>query len=110
MTPPPGRNRRGYDALVELTAKAFASDPDTHKAQLFNEFHALTVAVGKAHCRRVAQCDRLPAGRGFGRDRGTEGTREQGNKGIRNQGTEGRNAGPSAPLRCAQDDGEERQG
>ena len=58
MAPAPGRNRRGYDALVQLTAEAFAADG--HKAQLFNEFHALTVAVGKAHCRRVARCEGCP--------------------------------------------------
>ncbi len=73
LTPPPGRDRRGYEALVELTAKAFASDPETHKAQLFNEFHALTVAVGKAHCRRVAQCDSCPLA---GDLAGTAGQRE----------------------------------
>ena len=56
----PGRNRRGYDALVELTTSAFADDPGTNKAQLFNEFHALTVAVGKAHCGRTAQCEGCP--------------------------------------------------
>ncbi len=78
--PPPGRNRRGYDALVQLTAKAFASDPDAHKAQLFNEFHALTVAVGKAHCRRLAQCEGCPLA---GDLTGTAGPREQGTKGIR---------------------------
>jgi endonuclease-3 related protein len=60
LVAPPGRNRRGYEALVELTAHAFASDPDPDKAQLFNEFHALTVAVGKAHCRRVANCAGCP--------------------------------------------------
>jgi endonuclease-3 related protein len=58
VEPPPGRNRRGYEALVELTARAFASEPE--KAPLFNEFHALTVAVGKAHCRRVAICEGCP--------------------------------------------------
>ena len=83
LTPPPGRNRRGYEALVELTAKAFASDPETHKAQLFNEFHALTVAVGKAHCRRVAQCDSCPLAGDLA------GPRDKGNKGIREQGTKG---------------------
>lgn len=56
----PGRNRRGYEALVELTATAFAGDPLNEKAQLFNEFHALTVAVGKEHCGRTAWCERCP--------------------------------------------------
>jgi len=51
---------KSYGALVELTREALADDPrDTH-ARLFNEFHALTVAVGKAHCRRTAQCEGCP--------------------------------------------------
>lgn len=75
LTATPGRNPRGYEALVQLTAKAFASDPDARRGQLFNEFHALTVAVGKAHCRRVAQCDGCPLG---GDLAGIEGPREQG--------------------------------
>jgi len=56
----PGRNRRGYEALVELTASAFSDDPKIERAQLFNEFHALAVAVGKAHCGRNAQCTGCP--------------------------------------------------
>lgn len=60
IAPPPGRNRRGYEALVHLTARAFSADPEPHRAQLFNEFHALTVAVGKAHCRRTARCQGCP--------------------------------------------------
>ena len=60
LTPPPGRNRKGYDALVRLTGAAFACDPEEKHSQLFNEFHALTVAVGKAHCRRSAQCAGCP--------------------------------------------------
>jgi endonuclease-3 related protein len=57
---PPGHNRRAYDSLVQLTRAAFAQDPPEEKAQLFNEFHALTVAVGKAHCGRVARCEGCP--------------------------------------------------
>jgi endonuclease III related protein len=60
IVPAPGRNRNGYEALVQLTARAFSADPEREWAQLFNEFHALTVAVGKAHCRRVAQCEGCP--------------------------------------------------
>jgi endonuclease-3 related protein len=60
LTPPPGRNRKGYNALADLTRAAFALDPQEKQAQLFNEFHALTVAVGKAHCRRSAQCAGCP--------------------------------------------------
>lgn len=47
-----------YDALANLTRQAFAADPS--QAQLFNEFHALTVAVGKAHCGRTARCENCP--------------------------------------------------
>jgi endonuclease-3 related protein len=59
-TPAPGRNARGYAALTALTRQAFAADSPQNQAWLFNEFHALTVAVGKAHCRRTAQCADCP--------------------------------------------------
>ncbi len=57
---PPGAARLAYDALTDLTRRAFASDPAVRQAQLFNEFHALTVAVGKAHCGRVPHCEGCP--------------------------------------------------
>jgi endonuclease III related protein len=60
LDPPPGRNRRGYESLVQLTAQAFADDAPADWAQLFNEFHALTVAVGKAHCGRTPDCTHCP--------------------------------------------------
>jgi len=60
VTPAPGRNRRGYESLVNLTQAAFAPEPASHRVRLFNEFHALTVAVGKAHCGRRAQCSGCP--------------------------------------------------
>jgi endonuclease-3 related protein len=60
VTPAPGRNRKGYEALVGLTREAFAADAPENLARLFNEFHALTVAVGKAHCRRTANCEGCP--------------------------------------------------
>ncbi len=60
LAPSPGRNRKGYNALADLTRAAFAADPKENQAQLFNEFHALIVAVGKAHCRRTAQCAGCP--------------------------------------------------
>jgi len=56
---PPGQ-ARNYDALSRLTREAFASDPETSQARLFNEFHALTVAVGKAHCGRTPRCEGCP--------------------------------------------------
>jgi endonuclease-3 related protein len=55
---PSGRIR--YDALANLTRCAFAADPPERHARLFNEFHALTVAVGKAHCGRTACCEGCP--------------------------------------------------
>jgi len=58
--PAPAKNRRGYDALVQLTADAFSADPAPDRARLFNEFHALTVAVGKAHCRLTPSCSGCP--------------------------------------------------
>ena len=56
----PGRAEIPYDGLVDLTRKAFASDPAADQAWLFNEFHALVVAVGKAHCGRTAKCESCP--------------------------------------------------
>ena len=50
----------GYESLADLTRLAFASDPPAKRTQLFNEFHALTVTVGKAHCGRTAHCAGCP--------------------------------------------------
>jgi endonuclease III related protein len=58
--PAPAKNRKGYDTLVQLTLDAFAGDPEAHRARLFNEFHALTVAVGKAFCGKNANCTHCP--------------------------------------------------
>jgi len=58
----PAQNRKAisYDALTDITRNAFSADPaESHRA-LFNEFHALTVAAGKAHCGRTAKCDGCP--------------------------------------------------
>ena len=60
LDPLPRKDRRGYEALVSLTRAAFAGDPPAHHAELYNEFHALTVAVGKAHCGRTADCGGCP--------------------------------------------------
>jgi len=49
-----------YDSLADLTRQAFAGDPVAARVRLFNEFHALTVAVGKAHCGRTARCEGCP--------------------------------------------------
>ncbi len=55
-----GRKRISYDALADLTRRAFDGDAADRRAQLFNEFHALTVTVGKAHCGRTARCESCP--------------------------------------------------
>jgi endonuclease-3 related protein len=60
LEPTPGRNRAGYNSLANLTRQAFAADVLGGQARLFNEFHALTVAVGKVHCRRTAHCAACP--------------------------------------------------
>jgi len=57
---PAGRKRISYGDLEGLTRRAFAGDPAENRAQLFNEFHALTVAVGKAHCGKNARCEGCP--------------------------------------------------
>jgi len=60
IAPAPGRKHISYGALTELTRRAFAGDAERDQVQLFNEFHALTVAVGKAHCGRTARCEGCP--------------------------------------------------
>lgn len=70
VDPAPGRNRKGYEALTGLTREAFAADAAAQRAELFNEFHALTVAVGKAHCGRVARCHGCPLAFDLERDAG----------------------------------------
>ena len=60
LTPASGHHRKGYDSMTALTRQAFSADPPESHARLFNEFHALTVTVGKAHCRRAAQCAGCP--------------------------------------------------
>jgi endonuclease-3 related protein len=63
IAPAPGRNRKSYEALAELTRQALApdsSEPAAARAGLLNEFHALTVAVGKSHCGAVSHCHGCP--------------------------------------------------
>jgi endonuclease-3 related protein len=45
----------GYEALQELFMNALQAD-----YQLFNEYHALLVRVGKDHCRKIARCPGCP--------------------------------------------------
>jgi endonuclease-3 related protein len=49
-----------YESLADLTRQAFTKDAPAHHARLFNEFHALTVAVGKAHCGSTPNCSGCP--------------------------------------------------
>jgi endonuclease-3 related protein len=58
--PAPPKNQAGYQALVQLTCEAFSTDPTDERIRLYNEFHALTVAVGKSHCGRVPNCLNCP--------------------------------------------------
>jgi endonuclease-3 related protein len=51
MVPP----RIGYEALRALFEERLPSDP-----RLFNEFHALLVAVAKTHCRARPRCGGCP--------------------------------------------------
>ena len=60
LAPAPEKTRKGYETLVQLTRSAFAGDPEANRVQLFNEFHALTVAVGKAFCRKTPDCANCP--------------------------------------------------
>ena len=57
-TPDPGH--KGYEQLADLVRAAFAAKTGEAQALLFNEAHALIVAVGKAHCRKVASCEGCP--------------------------------------------------
>jgi len=45
----------GYEAARAFLEAHLPSDP-----ALFNEFHALLVAVGKSHCRTVPRCEGCP--------------------------------------------------
>jgi endonuclease-3 related protein len=58
-----GKNRKGYESLVKLTSQAFAEEPTAKLPHLFGEFHALVVAVGKAHCSKKANCKGCPLAR-----------------------------------------------
>lgn len=58
--PAPRKDPAGYESLAHLTRQTFADEIAGNKAQFFNEFHALTVAVGKAHCGRTARCEGCP--------------------------------------------------
>jgi len=56
----PSAGRAGYEPLAAMTRAAFQSDPESAHLELFNETHALVVAVGKAHCGRTPDCSHCP--------------------------------------------------
>jgi len=56
----PAAGRKGYDSLIELTRKSIRFRSCRRSLPLFNEVHALTVAVGKAHCGRTPDCADCP--------------------------------------------------
>lgn len=60
LAPAPGRSRIAYEQMTDLARSAFAADPASDRIQLYNEFHALVVAVGKEHCGRTARCEDCP--------------------------------------------------
>jgi len=60
LQPAPRKDPEGYESLAALTRDAFAQEAAEGHAHFFNEFHALTVAVGKAHCGRIARCEGCP--------------------------------------------------
>lgn len=51
---------KGYESMAALTREAFAGDAPSALPRLFNETHALIVAVGKAHCGRAPRCAGCP--------------------------------------------------
>ncbi len=51
---------RKYVEVQQLVELSFANDPPEFRSQLFNEFHALVVAVGKNHCGPQARCEGCP--------------------------------------------------
>jgi endonuclease-3 related protein len=60
LVPAANRAKIAYDQLAGLTRQTFADDPAGNRLRLYNEFHALTVAVGKAHCGRTPRCENCP--------------------------------------------------
>ena len=60
LRPAPGKDRKAYESLVQLTRQAFSGELAARHVQFFNDFHALTVAVGKAHCDKTAHCSGCP--------------------------------------------------
>jgi endonuclease-3 related protein len=53
-------HHRRYESLVQLTREAFSDEQAEMHVGLFGEFHALSVAVGKAHCTKTANCTGCP--------------------------------------------------
>ncbi len=87
---PPQKDRRGYESLAALTRQAFAEEVAEGHAQFFNEFHALTVAVGKAHCgRRTREVEQGPTGwRSWSPTLATEKSRKDGARDFRGRSSD----------------------
>jgi endonuclease-3 related protein len=56
----PDLGRKGYEQLADLMRSAFVAETGEAQVLLFNEAHALVVAVGKAHCRKAPRCEGCP--------------------------------------------------
>jgi endonuclease-3 related protein len=56
----PTSHQARYAELAQLTRDAFATDAEPQRAEQFNEFHALVVAVGKRHCSATPSCKDCP--------------------------------------------------
>jgi endonuclease-3 related protein len=54
-----GRDKK-YGHLQQLVDAAFVNDPPEFRLPLYNEFHALVVAVGKQHCGPKPRCEGCP--------------------------------------------------
>jgi len=55
-----GGEAPGYAGLQENLSAAFRDLEARERARVFNEFHALVVHLGKAHCRRRPDCPGCP--------------------------------------------------
>ncbi len=55
-----GRHRLIDEAATYEEIKAIFEDALPADMRLFNEYHALVVAVGKRHCRPTAKCEHCP--------------------------------------------------
>lgn len=52
--------RESYDTLAARFTRALARLPEAERVPVFNEYHALIVALAKRHCRTVPDCATCP--------------------------------------------------